>query len=1166
MNYGFVPRSWEHNTNPFKMAGLPFSKRAFLTVLPSAGKIRKLLFRLFDPNESDTWLNLMNFSKRLEDELRYHQLFGETDNGPRRKTPQLGSARRSKEDFGTSLYYACEYGLPEVARWLVGQDENNERLGLALHGAVTKGHADIIKMILHLGADPNTPRRHESHSRTLFAAVSRGDSSILKLLLDAGADINTRDTTGQTVLHCASRAGNPDIVQLLVSSGHPLEVYSGRSGTPLSTSAIFGNDDAVEVLVRNGANVHATTPSPFVAAAKGGSLKSVKLLLDAGPGLESQSMLNTALYHAAKEANVEMMSLLISRGANIDGCNSAKKTPLKGAIASQQPVALQFVLDNGANINFADASCIYPVNEAFSMRNTAAAKALLRRGGCFSNNALFKAIDTRDDELLNILLDHGADPNMENYRYGNVLQYAAKRGAGKAIKLLLEAGANTNAVEGEYGTALQAAAAHGKVDNCRLLLNYGALANPSICGIFGNALQAAADSGAEDILRLLLDHHGTDVNVKGGKLCTALQVAAGASDNSFNMVRLLLERGANPNITCGRHKTAFVAALSRNNEDVVRLLLHHGAEIEPPGYPASENSSRRIQSTLELAVDTENPEIVQLLLGCGLDVTRASNEVVASALYKAATFPDTSIINLLVEKGARIEVYGGYALLAAVENDRLQNFDVLLKHGADPNYMRSKAKSYETWSSLQSSIRCLNWPIMHRLLDAGANVNLTHPEDYPTALTTAIQYGEKDVVLELLKRGADVNTGDYLGTPVGQAADMGDEELANLLLDRGAELNVDSGELGNPLQAALRRGYYDMAHLLLERGADPHLPGMYINALVAACKTSGPRQLELVKRLVAMGCDLNEFDEKLRNYMKYDSEVSCLNPLSAAASSGSKSTAKLLLELGANINAIGGVHGNALQLAAAYGHTELVKFFIEKGANVNLVAGKFGTALQAAVRLASKETVQFLLEAGADVNFKGGYYGSALQAAAEGRPTYLVNLLLRHGADITSNPSESRFSSPLQASAYYRNLTVAKVLLENGADVNAKGGKYGTVLQAACSDTFHSFAARRQALALVKFLLEKGADVNAMGGEYNTALQAAAYHDLELVRVLLQHGADPDIGGGRFGSPIQAAKKRGLHRIVKLLRENGAVEDVDVVDAVNDPCVEWVYGDPWSLA
>ena len=73
------------------------------------------------------------------------------------------------------------------------------------------------------------------------------------------------------------------------------------------------------------------------------------------------------------------------------------------------------------------------------------------------------------------------------------------------------------------------------------------------------------------------------------------------------------------------------------------------------------------------------------------------------------------------------------------------------------------------------------------------------------------------------------------------------------------------------------------------------------------------------------------------------------------------------------------------------------------------------------------------------------------------------------------------------------------MLLEKGADVNAKGGRYGSALQAA-SDSGHE--------AVVRLLLQKGADVNAHGGPSGHALLAALANGHEdVVQLLLASGA-----------------------------------------------------------
>jgi ankyrin repeat protein len=91
---------------------------------------------------------------------------------------------------------------------------------------------------------------------------------------------------------------------------------------------------------------------------------------------------------------------------------------------------------------------------------------------------------------------------------------------------------------------------------------------------------------------------------------------------------------------------------------------------------------------------------------------------------------------------------------------------------------------------------------------------------------------------------------------------------------------------------------------------------------------------------------------------------------------------RLLLEKGVNVNAQGGVYGNALQAASHNGHEAVVRLLLKKGANVNAQGGYYGNALQAASSEGHEAVVRLMLEKGANVNAQGGFYGNALHAAA----------------------------------------------------------------------------------------------------------------------------------------------------------------------------------------
>ncbi|RSL87112.1 hypothetical protein CEP51_002393 [Fusarium floridanum] len=197
-------------------------------------------------------------------------------------------------------------------------------------------------------------------------------------------------------------------------------------------------------------------------------------------------------------------------------------------------------------------------------------------------------------------------------------------------------------------------------------------------------------------------------------------------------------------------------------------------------------------------------------------------------------------------------------------------------------------------------------------------------------------------------------------------------------------------------------------------------------------------------------------------------------------------TARELMKKGADVNAQGGMYGNALQAASSEGHLDIVRLLVEKGADVNAQGGEYVNALQAASWRGHLDIVRLLVEKGADVNAQGGGYVNALQAAS----------------------SEG-------------HLDIVRLLVEKGADVNAQGGRYGNALQA---------ASWRGHLDIVRLLVEKGADVNAQGGGYVNALQAASSEGhLDIVKLLHQRSANrPSRKRSGSASPRDLAKQPRL--------------------------------------
>ncbi|KAF9063467.1 ankyrin repeat-containing domain protein [Rhodocollybia butyracea] len=371
----------------------------------------------------------------------------------------------------------------------------------------------------------------------------------------------------------------------------------------------------------------------------------------------------------------------------------------------------------------------------------------------------------------------------------------------------------------------------------------------------------------------------------------------------------------------------------------------------------------------------------------------------------------------------------------------------------------------------------------------------------------------------LLNKGADVNVqgGEY-GNALQVAAEAGHLAIVQLLLDNGADVNAQGGEYGSALQAAADGGHLIVVKQLLDSGADVNaLGGEYGSALQAAADGG---HLMIVKLLLDSGTDPNAQGGIYGN------------ALQAAAEGGHQAVVKLLLDSGADVNAQGGKHGNALQAAVDEGHRATVKLLLDSGANIAYDSNgeKYGSALQAAADEGNQALVKFLVDSGADVNAQGGEYGNALQAAADGGHLSIVKLLLDSGADVNAQGGE--YGSALQAAADGGHIIIVKLLLDRGADVNAQGGKYGNALQAA-ADGGHK--------VLVQLLLDSGANVNALGGKYGNALQAAADSGHQtLVQLLLDNGANINAQGGKYENALQAALYQRHKAVVKLLVDSGA--------------------------
>jgi ankyrin repeat protein len=197
-----------------------------------------------------------------------------------------------------------------------------------------------------------------------------------------------------------------------------------------------------------------------------------------------------------------------------------------------------------------------------------------------------------------------------------------------------------------------------------------------------------------------------------------------------------------------------------------------------------------------------------------------------------------------------------------------------------------------------------------------------------------------------------------------------------------------------------------------------------------------------------------------------------------AALSGHADVVMLLIQNGADVNAVNKDKWTSLHLAAWKSHVEVAKLLIQNGADVNAVNKDNRMSLHFAAENGHVDTVKLLIQNGADVNTLGCIYKSALRTAAIHGYVKIAKLLIQGGADV--HESGKNNVTILHVASSWGHADFVKLLIQNGADVNA--------VEISRNRTSLHFAVREGHFNVAKMLIQNGADVNALSKHNESVL------------------------------------------------------------------------------
>ena len=271
--------------------------------------------------------------------------------------------------------------------------------------------------------------------------------------------MNQRQADGTTLLHWSIYYNDVELVERLLQRDADVNARNEFGATPLSQAAIIGNAAVIELLLKAGADANER-------------------------GADDQ----TALMIIARTPLVDAARVLVDAGADVNAVEKWRgQTALMWAAAQQQPAMVQFLIENGADV------------DAQSLPNNWERQVT-------------------------------AEPRMKILPAGGLtpLLYAAREGCTECVKLLIEAGADLNKTDPENVSPLVMAGLNARWDSMKLLTEAGADVNKW-------------DYYGRNPLYMVVDYstlpHGGRADRLSGDLTTPLEIAT-----------LLIARGANVNM------------------------------------------------------------------------------------------------------------------------------------------------------------------------------------------------------------------------------------------------------------------------------------------------------------------------------------------------------------------------------------------------------------------------------------------------------------------------------------------------------------------------------------------------------------------------------------------------------------------------------------------
>lgn len=698
--------------------------------------------------------------------------------------------------------------------------------------AVEQGYWNTIELML-------------GGSKLLHMAVYSHIPEVIEILLDHNLDVNDL-LYEQTPLDVAIETDDNDIAAILVSHGGKTSYqYDPSTVTPLDSAqptktchnnALF-NGNGKQRFFRKCLRNRDKKIELVYKFLNNGELDVIKCLVKAGLNLRWNCKYhnNTALELAVKSGSCDLIIYLLKTGAKLPKRSTEYCCKLLEAAAESMSAAtLNLLVTAGLPLYNTDIEnwniWEFPWQKLddFSQHtflhqyvtpndNVLFIKELVKLG-VNKDKLLLKACEYRLFEVINWLISIGANVNTVDIEGRTPLIRLFSRNNSsfrqfkqnertplKIVDLLITHGADINH-KSETGTAL------------------------------GAALYSYNSKKDLDIIKYLLS--------KGADAKLGVDILHAVEQNDIDLVRVLLDAGVNVNQSNEYGESVYNYARMHGYTDIVELFEEHGAIVP-----------QVIENDLQAAIYWNNTEEALKLIRSGVNLEELNSNYETPLLAAITSWGNVEIIEELLNNGANLEPYQdawnsiGNPLDQAIQMVRTDIVKLLLEHGAvrRPSVIYKALPPWYPFSNKlpEDELNAYHYDIMKLLLDAGGSPNLP-PSHFGMPLHQAVSLNKPDIVTLFLDYGADIDA-------IGPYDDFSDDNPLT------------------PLGAALLNHHYDIANILIERQANVNIRNSNgISPLMALLdRNEDMDAIYMVEKLIMCGADVNACDKKGKSVLDY---------------------------------------------------------------------------------------------------------------------------------------------------------------------------------------------------------------------------------------------------------------------------------------------------------